>query len=44
VVPERWTVTASLRRVRRDSYRLTVDHPRLRARVDVGWIYPCHGY
>ena len=44
VVPERWTVTATLRRVRRDSYRLTVDHPRVRARVDVGWIYPCHGY
>ncbi|MBK8214394.1 MAG: hypothetical protein IPK71_11650 [Myxococcales bacterium] len=37
VVPERWTVTATLRRVRRDSYRLTVDHPRVRARVDVGW-------
>ncbi|MFO0642602.1 MAG: hypothetical protein U0183_25450 [Polyangiaceae bacterium] len=43
-VPERWTVTATLRRVRRDSYTLTVDHPRLRVRVDVGWIYPCHGY
>ena len=42
--PERWAAPATLRRVRRDAYTLTIDHPRLRARGDVGWIYPCRGY